>query len=451
MTKLGIIACTALAAALMTASSSIEGDGEPPWAEILGPSRAELPAPQDEVVWRTDLDAALEEARRDGRPLFVTLRCLPCDQCAEFDKDVLEGGGTLDPLLARFVTVRLTSMRDVDARLLPHDFQDLDLSWWGFVLSDDGRLYAVYGGRDEVSDTTRISVPSLERTLRRVLEHHYDPRRADWGVDPPTPDLEGSALTPTALPGWGSWAKRGAIEAREGECLHCHQVFEILRQPAIDAGEFDKQDDFYVWPFPKNVGLTLDRDDGLLVTAVAPGSAAARAGLRADDVLGAAGGRRLFGQADLRGVLHRAPWGDATIEVAWVRDGELHRARLALEAGWRETDLGWRKSVAEAAVGAHPGFPWPVHVGGGERKRRGIPADAMAVRPWFGPKEPQGLAVDAGLRGNDVIVAVDGESPNVWARGFLVWFRRSHEPGDDVELTVVNPAGERRSIRYELR
>src|SRR5829696_5089380 len=76
------------------------------WEDVLGPSTARLPAPQETVRWRGDLAGALREAQAENRPLFVTLRCLPCKQCSAFDKNVLEGGSDLDPLLEQFVTVR---------------------------------------------------------------------------------------------------------------------------------------------------------------------------------------------------------------------------------------------------------------------------------------------------------------------------------------------------------
>lgn len=148
-------------------------DGEvavaPPvdWPAILAPTRARWPAPQESVVWRNDLDAALSEARASGRPVFVTLRW-----------------PELDPLLAQFITVRLVSMRGPGVSRLPYQgFQDLDLSWWGYFLDADG-LLGIYGGKDEVSDATRISVPSLATKMRRVLDHHYDPRRPTWTVTP---------------------------------------------------------------------------------------------------------------------------------------------------------------------------------------------------------------------------------------------------------------------------
>jgi len=390
------------------------------WRELLTRPAASLPDPLPAVHWRENLGTALAEARETNRPLFVTLRCLPCKQCAAFDQDVLEGGPRLDPLLARFVTVRLTDARAIDVRLLPvAGFQDLDLSWWGWFLSPDGGVYAIFGGRDEVSDMTRISVSALANTMRRVLEHHYDPRRtADRGDGSP-PRLAGEPASPETLPGHASWARR--FEERDDRCLHCHQVAEILRQPAIDAGTFDKVRDFEIWPLPENTGITLDRDHGLSVIEVAPDSPAAAAGLRAGDVLAAAGDRVLFGQADLRGVLHRAPRADTRVPLVWWRGAELEMSELVLADGWKRTVLAWRMSVSQGNVGAAPGF-FPLRAQGSDRRRLKLAEDAMAVRPFLG-RHPSGPAWEAGLRPGHVITAVDGANPAVDGRGFLVWFR----------------------------
>jgi len=163
----------------------------PPWKEILGPPQGKVPtSPSITVTWRTNLAGAMVEARQKNRPLFVTFRCLPCKQCADFDKEVLEGGPDLDPLLTQFITVRLTDAAAIDLGIFPVEgFADLDLSWWGWSLSPEGRVYGVFGGRDHVSDTTRISTRALIASLLRVLAHHYDSRRAQWDIDGPAPDL----------------------------------------------------------------------------------------------------------------------------------------------------------------------------------------------------------------------------------------------------------------------
>jgi len=413
---------------------------EPPWEEVFA-AKGVAPQPLEQLTWRTDLAAALAEAEKSARPLFVTLRCLPCKQCADFDAAVLEGGSELTPLLRQFVTVRLTDAAGLDLTLLPGEgFQDFDMSWWGYLLSHDRRLYAVFGGRDDVSDTTRISVPALMSTLQRVLRHHYDPRRAAWDVDrapaPREPRL------PASLPGYASWTKQRPNEG--AECLHCHQVAEILRQPAVDGKTFDKQRDFDVWPLPENVGLELERDDGLRVRAVRPGSPAARAGLHAGDVLGAAEGQRLFGQADFRGVLHRGPRDAGSVRVHFERASAVHAASLELAPGWRKTVLDWRMSVSQGNVGAYPGF-WPLP---GPRAGKGT----LSIKVWYGPDPdvPDRPAYAAGLRQGDEIVAVGGEQPDLVGRAFLVWFRLRHDPGDEVVFEVRSGRGTR-EVRYRLR
>jgi hypothetical protein len=423
--------------------------GETRWTEVLKPAEPRLPAPQESVRWRIDLAEALREAQASKRPLFVTLRCLPCKQCSAFDKSVLEGGPQLDPLLKQFITVRLTDAQSADLRLLPMEgFQDFDLSWCGWFLSPDGKVYGVFGGRDEVSDETRISVPALAATMKRVLAHHYDPRRAGWDVDGPAPSLAGAPQTPKDLPGYPSWHKRGGPEVKAQACIHCHQVAEIVRQPAVDLKTFNKHRDFEVWPLPENVGLTVDRDQGLLVTKVAPGSAAEKAGLKVGDELGAAGGRPLFSQADFRGVLHRGPRDAGSIDVVWLRQGKVQSGTLNVPDGWRKTVLDWRMSVSQGNVGAYPGF-FPLAFNASKRQQRNIPAGTMAVEPYMGPNTDS-PAYKAGVRGSDAVIAVGDERPDVAGRGFLVWFKMRYELGDDVTLTLKDPQGREREVSYRL-
>jgi S1-C subfamily serine protease len=255
-------------------------------------------------------------------------------------------------------------------------------------------------------------------------------------------------VTPKTLPGYASWKSKAHAEVKAQTCIHCHQVAEILRQPAVDLKTFNKQRDFEVWPLPENVGLTLDRDHGLLVTKVEPNSAAAKAGLRGGDELGAAGGRRLFGQADFRGVLHRGPRGAGSIDVHWTRGGKVMSAKLDLADGWRKTVLDWRMSVSQGNVGGYPSF-FPLAMGPPKRQQRGIPAGTMAVEPYLGPK-PSGPAFAAGVRGSDAVTAVGGESPDLAGRAFLVWFKMRYEKGDQVTLTLKDPQGRERTVSYGL-
>jgi hypothetical protein len=391
---------------------------------------------------------SLAEAKATNRPLFVTFRCLPCKQCSAFDKDVLEGGGELDPVLKQFVTVRLISAKDLDFRIFPaQGFQDMDLSWWGYFLSPEGKVYGIFGGRDEVSDETRISRPALINALKRVLAHHYDPRRASWNIDGPGPDLSGQAKGPTDLPGYASWVDGRKFDKRtqEAGCLHCHQVVEIMRQPAIDAKTFDKHKDTEIWPLPENVGIKVDRDDGLKITEVSAGSPAQDAGVQFGDVLAEAGGRRLFGQADFRGVLQRGPRGAGTIDVIVLRDGKPVPIKLQVSDGWRKTVLDWRTSIAGGNIGPVAGF-FPVPVQAAERKKLGLAEGTMAVHPFGVIDELK----KQGMTQQSVVTSVGDATDDLGGRAWLVWFKMNHDVGEQVTYTVHNPNGETKKMALTL-
>jgi|GEM_PF-300112 len=429
-----------------------EDDSAPDWQAIFEATpQAEIPAKLPALLWRDNLSDALAEAKKANRPLLVTIRCLPCKQCSGFDETVFEAQGELRDTLQQFVTVRITNMKDLDKRVLPyHTHQDLDVSWWGYFLSPEGGLYGVYGGIDAEGDTTRISGDSLKNAMDRVLNFHYDDRRATWNADPQAPDLSADeAPTPLTEDGYESFIKRDHMVEASKECLHCHHVAEILRQPEVDAGKFDKSEDFYVWPYPENLGLTLDRDHGLKVNEVEDKSPADKAGLKKGDVVMLAQDTMLFSQTDLRQVLQNLEGDKPKLELGVLRNGGYKSFTLKLKEGWRESDIGWRKSVAEADVGAHYGFGWPLKTNANERKGRKIKDDVMCIKPWF-PKGATGRAADAGMKANDFVIAVDGESPDLFGRAFLVWFRLRYEAGDTIELTLVNPQGNTRKIKYEV-
>ena len=418
------------------------------WDEILGPAQGTWPNPRPSVQWLENFEEAKVIAAREGRPMFVVMRCLPCKQCADFDAAVLEGGPLLEPLLRQFVTVRLTNVQQVDLRQFPmQSLQDLDLSWWGWFLGAEGSIYGVFGGKDEKGDSSRISTGALATTLKRVLDHHYDPRHADWNVDVKSGRGE-KPVTPFDLPGFASWG-RGFADLNPIECLHCHQVAEILRQPAIDAKTFDKQRDLELWPYPENIGIEVLRDDGLLVAKVSADSAAARAGIEIGDRIAAAANKKLFSQADLRAVLQRVDAPGGKLELHWLRKGTLMQGMLELKPGWKRVNLGWRQSIAGGNIGANPGFAWANPLKDEEKSKLGIARDQMAIRPYFGKDKAAWNTRAAGLTAADLIVAVNGKSPNLSGREFMVWFRTTFEPGDEVTLHVRDGKGKERDVKYK--
>lgn len=412
------------------------------WREVMGPSEGTVPgvAIQEEVVWLDDLDAAFAEAKKKNAPLFVTFRCPPCDQCSWFDAVVLRGSRKLTPLYQQFVTARITDAKYLDERIFKvREWQDLDLSWWGYFLSPDGRIYGVYGGKDEVSDRTRITEDGLVNAMERILAHHYDPRRESWDIDGPAPVLTGKPITPYDFPGASEYL-RDAKWVKDQPCLHCHQVNDILRVEVQNSPNFDKAKDYYQWPFPENVGLELDVDEGLLVNKVEPGSPADKAGIKQGDVLVVTDGRKLFSSTDFRAALHRADSGPATIDVYYNRNGQPAQAIINTEDNWKKSKIYWRKSIYDGPIGPNIGF-FPLK---GPNQGKG----SLSLKPFLGGKN-QSPAVKAGLQQNMEIVAVNGMRDDMEAREFLTWFKMNHEEGDEVVLTVKQ-GGKEQEIKYRL-
>src|SRR4051812_46678127 len=66
-------------------------------------------------VWLyNDLDEGFAEAKRSKKPLLVVLRCVPCEACSHFDKQLLEEQEQMRDLLDQFVCVRVVKANGLD-------------------------------------------------------------------------------------------------------------------------------------------------------------------------------------------------------------------------------------------------------------------------------------------------------------------------------------------------
>jgi hypothetical protein len=240
--------------------------------------------------------------------------------CANIDEQVVRPqDDELKALVDQFVCVRVTRMNDVDIGLFQFDY---DLTWACFFLDGNDRIYSRYGGRDGGDAEGRISVAGLKHTMRRVLADHQAPAVA---APPRTPTLAHQVFT------------------RARGCMHCHNVWEGLREQARAADAFTPEM-FHVYPLPENIGLKLDAVLGNVVKAVAAKSASAAAGLRPGDVVIQVGGVEVRSQGDVMHALHLAPV-EGNLELQWRRDGEARSATIALAQSWKKTDLRWRRSM----------------------------------------------------------------------------------------------------------
>lgn len=307
--------------------------------------------------------------------------------------------------------VRLLKVTGVDLSLFDFDY---DLTWVGFFLNADEVVYGRYGGRDARDADARMSLPGLKHAMRAALEAHKKNQEK-----------------PRARPDKPLLAEKypDAKRIRRGECIHCHQVYELRRAEEKAAGKWQRQD-LWVYPLPENVGLTLDVDRGNAVRTVVADSAAAKAGVKAGDVVRKLNDRPVASFADAQYALHRAP-AKGEVVIAWERNGTSMSGTLALSDGWRKTNVTWRPSMLDIL----PSMP----LNGDdltpkEKQALGLPEKRLAFR------QDAKVHRDAqawGIQGGDVIVGIDGMALEMSMSDFLGHVRKNYLVGDKITFNVL--------------
>jgi serine protease Do len=303
--------------------------------------------------------------------------------------------------------VRITG---VDLSLFEFDY---DLTWYGFFLSADEVVYGRYGGRDAKSDEGRLSLTGLKYAMEKALAQH------EQGAKPPPPREK-----PVRVEEF-----KAAKMRRGNECIHCHQVNEFRRADAKAAGTWSR-DDLWVYPLPENVGITLEVDRGDVVKAVAPGSPAAKAGLKAGDVLTRLNGYRVASFADAQYALHKAPKSGRIPFESLSGANQLDGA-LEVADGWRKTNITWRSSLLDIL----PSMPISGEdLTAAEKKALGLPESRAVFRQ---DKFVHSTLKAVGLKAGDIVVGLNGNGIDGSMDDFLGRVRREYLVGDAVTLNVV--------------
>jgi predicted metalloprotease with PDZ domain len=315
---------------------------------------------------------------------------------------------------------------------------DGDTTWHAFFLDAQARVYSRYGGRDETSADARQSKESLLQTMREVLEAHARQGREGPAAVALFQPVAETAGTPEDIP---------LLAANHSGCVHCHHVQEYRLLQACHDNAFERSL-LFGYPLPENLGLSLDRSHGHKIKSVAVGSAADRAGFRPGDDIVRFRDVPIRSEQDLRWVLHRTPE-RATVEVRVQRmtdaargqttaaeDGAFPtsetRLTLHLAGDWRQTELGWRKSLRSVPVPwGFLGYP----LGREERDAQGLSSETLAIR--IASVRGEGLAKNLALQKSDLIVALDGRTTARSLEEFKSDLLRRYAPGDRVRLTVA--------------
>jgi len=346
----------------------------------------------------------------------------------------------LSAAAAPYVCVRVVDLRAIDIHNLRFDF---DLTFAAVLMHSDGTVYHRYGGRGPDSAGSHLSMGSLVKLLEETLADHAAYDRA------PAPPRAAEPQAAIDLP---ALQRRNANE--KIECVHCHMVNDAEYEDAV-LGKRWKKDDLYNHPDPARLGLTLDTDRQNVVKAVAPGSAAAAAGLRAGDEIAAVGEQACVRtQSDVTWALHRAPFQATKLDLRYRRDGSEQATTLALPADWKRCppeEYAWRPFKWNLSPSS--GFGGS-ELGRDAKKKLGLDENAFAFKvdyivDWGKEAHRGNAAKTAGLRHGDVVVSFAGKSDFRSVGHFHAWVSLTRTAGEDTEFVVMR-GKERLVLRYKL-
>ncbi len=375
-----------------------------------------------------DIPRALEQAKREKKPVFVTFRCVPCVDCAAFDAEVAKGREQIEQLAReRFVAVRQVEMKGVDLSWFEFDY---DLNWAAMFVHPDGTVLARYGTQSAAGADAYNSIVGLEQTMRRVLELYedYPANRAQLagkrrsGVAPYTAmDLRELENKPS---------RRGPTTRRN--CIHCHNIHDAQNVAAQKAGRLNGSR-LWRFPLPENIGLVIDANDGRRIEQVVKDSPASTAQVAPGEELLSVNGQVITSIADIQWALHTLAEDQSTLVIQTSKTGEH---TIALSDQWRTTDLSWRGSMWSISPKMRV---WAPQLTKEQARQAGLsgPGAGMAVR-WINRQAAGGKAAyDAGLREGDIILAAAGKPIKGTPAQFQMWVKLNYQVGDRLPLTVL--------------
>jgi len=400
-----------------------------------GAVRKDKAAMENDARWiYNDVRRGFDEAKRTGKPLLVTLRCVPCVACIGIDAGILTQS-ELAPLLDQFVCVRLINANALDLALFQVDY---DLSFSSVFFNGDGTVYGRFGSWQHQRNAQDTDTAGFKSALEGVLAIHrgYPGNKAaltgKQGMTLPFRTAIEMPLLATKYQRELDW--NGKVV---GSCVHCHQVGDALRAWYREQRKPVPAELIFPWPAPETVGVSLAADQPSRIMAVADGSVAAKAGLRVGDRIVSLSGQLPVSTADFSWVLHVAP--DAASIPLVVRRGDAQQdVTLELPSGWRHrTDNG--KRVANWSMrGMATGGMILEDMSDADRGQIGLDARQMALRVKFvGQYGNHAAAKNAGFKKDDVIVQLDGLDRRMGEGELFAHLLQQRFPGEKVNATVL--------------
>ena len=378
-----------------------------------------------------DLPAAIAQAKKFNKPIFVTFRCVPCKNCAGFDAEVAKGSD----IIAKFATEKFVSLRQVEMKgvdLTQFQF-DHDLNWAAMFINADGTIYGRYGTQSADGADAYNSIASLVKAMERVLELHANysaNKEALAAKKPPQKPYK----TPLEMPGMENKEKLSGTTLRNN-CVHCHMIHDAEQNQWRKEGTFSLEK-LNRYPLPDNIGIHIDKDDGRRIQRVMANSPAEVAGLKVGDDITHVDGQPIVSIADIQWVLNSKPDAGASIQFSIQRQGRPQTLTIQPASGWRKTDISWRAS--RWTIRPRPGFG-PQELNAKELAALNRPDIQRAYRVQFmNGNNPEGKAAQqVGIKIGDIIIAIDDKPITQSPPEFQLWVRLNRKVGDQLPLTLL--------------
>jgi len=394
-----------------------------------------------------DLGEGVRAAKASGKPLLVVFRCIPCEACQEFDDDVARRDPIIRDLLDKYVCVRIVQANDIDLTHFQHDF---DQSFAAYLMNPDLTIYGRFGTRSGRPEHEDIALEGLRKAMEGALRmhgHYGAVKQALAGKQV----KQARYRTPRDYPSLsGQYGEKINYEGKAASsCMHCHQIREAERLVHRSAGEPIPDEVLFPYPDPSVLGLKMDPKSTARVERVAPGTIAARSGVRVGDEIVALTGQPLLSIADLQWVLHNAA-AVTRLPARLNRGGKTLDVTLGLGEGWRRGDISWRATAWDLRRMGLGGLKLD-DLTDGERKAVDLPEDALALRVEFaGEHGEHGVARRAGIQQGDILVAFDGLTSRMSESELLAYTVQRKRPGDEVAVIVLCN-GAKKVLKFALQ
>ncbi len=384
-----------------------------------------------------DLPKAIESAKQSGKPILVSLRCIPCEECVKLDDDLVDNDPVIRPLLEKFVCVRIVGTNGLDL----DTFQfDTDQSFAMFMINADKTIYGRFGTRSHRTDWIGdVSLKGMAAALRGALELHAEsPANRTQLAGKTGEPLE--YASPEKYPSLASkYTDRLNYEGDVVKsCIHCHQIGDARRDFYRARKLPIPEKLLFPYPHPKSIGLVLDPNHRAVVKAVLPDSPAVSADLRPDDEILTMNGQPLLSMADVQWILHHQPSGPGRVEMEIRREDREFLTSLELPEGWRRLDdPRWR--VASWGMGRMmTGGMRLQALDDDERKELNIDVPGMALRATsVGKYGPHATARRAGFRVDDIIIAYDGRTDLMREADVFAYANENRVAGEKVSIKIL--------------